>query len=77
VGTEPLSYALQLLRVAVPVLFLALIVLTLPAPYDYFSEITWTRFGLILAMLPVFFLWIRRVRPRIASPDAILEDALP
>jgi hypothetical protein len=77
IGTEPLSYALQLLMVAIAFLFLAIIVLTLPAPHDYFSDVTWTRFGIILAMLPVFFLWIRRARPQLARPDALPTDALP
>jgi len=48
-----------------------------PTPFDHYAFATPLKFGLVLAMLPLFWLLVARAMPRGASPDSVPDHALP
>ncbi len=55
----------------------ALIVVVVVTQGDGWSEITWTKFWLVLPLLPLGVIWIKRNRPRTYDPKALPGELLP
>ena len=68
---------LNLLFVGSMFTLLAVVMMTIPTPFDYLSFSSFIRIGIILILLPVLFRWIKKARPRGITLDEIPEDALP
>lgn len=76
-GYNTASYVFNVLIVAVAFLGLVLVVFLLPLPFDAWPAIAFVKLPIIAAMLPLFFSWLRRARPRDVAISDIPEDALP
>ena len=76
IGERPWTYYLELAMVAALFALLAVIIVLLPV--DLSGGLYITRFALIILMLPMFFVWVARARPRGVKLDpAAFADGLP
>lgn len=76
-GYNTASYVFNVLIVVAAFLGLALVVFLLPLPLDAWPAIAFVKLPIIAALLPLFFRWLRRARPRDVAISDIPEDALP
>jgi energy-converting hydrogenase Eha subunit C len=76
-GETPKRYFFLLLLSLIGLCVLAYVLVALPTPLDGLPYAALAKFGIVLAMLPMFWLWVARAMPRGVPLDAIPERALP
>lgn len=76
-GETPQRYFFLLLGALLGFGALAFALIAVPTPIDAWPYALPTKLGLILLILPVFWLWVIRIMPRGVPLDAIPERALP
>jgi hypothetical protein len=77
IGSGRFSYYAQLITVIALFLLLIVVIVFLPIPPSEWSELSWIRFFVILALLPVFLTWVKHARPRMARLDSLPPDVFP
>lgn len=76
-GETPKRYFFLLLLSLIGLCALAYVLVAVPTPLDGAPYAGLIKLGIILAMLPMFWLWVLRAMPRGVPLDAIPERALP
>ncbi len=76
-GETPKRYFFLLLLSLIGLCGLAYVLVALPTPLDGLPNAALIKFGIVLLMLPLFWLWVLRAMPRGVPLDAIPERALP
>jgi hypothetical protein len=76
-GETPKRYFLLLVLSLIGLCGLAYVLVAIPTPLDGLPYAALIKFGIVLAMLPLFWLWVLRAMPRGVPLDAIPERALP
>lgn len=76
-GETQKRYFFLLLFALLGLCALAFALIAFPTPLDDLPNATLVKLGLILLMLPLFWLWVLRAMPRGVALDAIPERALP
>lgn len=76
-GETPKRYFFLLVLSLIGLCGLAYVLVAIPTPLDGLPYGALIKFGIVLAMLPLFWLWVLRAMPRGVPLDAIPERALP
>jgi len=76
-GETPKRYFFLLVLSLIGLCGVAYVLVALPTPLDGLAYADLIKFGIVLAMLPLFWLWVLRAMPRGVPLDSIPERALP
>jgi len=77
IGETPKRYFFLMLGALLGLGALAYVLIVTPSPLDALPFIGAIKLALILAMLPIFWVWVARAMPRGVALDAVPDRALP